>query len=75
MEIQDESGKKMSAQTVFAHGIHYLKGHLLKLLDTRGLLDMVGEHEHIHWVLTIPAIWNDSAKQFMREAAKEVLVL
>ena len=26
----------------------------------------------IQWVLTVPAIWNDPAKQFMREAAQKV---
>jgi hypothetical protein len=26
----------------------------------------------IHWVLTVPAIWKDNAKQFMREAAQQV---
>jgi hypothetical protein len=26
----------------------------------------------IRWVLTVPAIWNDGAKQFMREAAEKV---
>ncbi|KAH3834058.1 hypothetical protein DPMN_107376 [Dreissena polymorpha] len=25
----------------------------------------------IHWVLTVPAIWNDSAKHFMRLAAEQ----
>jgi hypothetical protein len=29
----------------------------------------------IHWVLTVPAIWKDNAKQFMREAAQQVFVL
>ena len=29
----------------------------------------------IKWVITIPAIWNDKAKQFMREAAFEVSLL
>ena len=24
----------------------------------------------VHWVLTVPAIWSDAAKQFMREAAE-----
>jgi hypothetical protein len=28
----------------------------------------------IHWVLTVPAIWKDNAKQFMREAAQQVFV-
>ncbi|XP_052229233.1 heat shock 70 kDa protein 12A-like [Dreissena polymorpha] len=25
----------------------------------------------IHWVLTVPAIWNEHAKQFIRTAARE----
>ena len=29
----------------------------------------------IHWVLTVPAIWSDAAKQFMREAAIKVSVI
>ena len=28
--------------------------------------------QDITWVLTVPAIWTDSAKQFMREAAVQV---
>ena len=27
----------------------------------------------VTWVLTVPAIWTDSAKQFMREAAQQVI--
>ena len=26
----------------------------------------------IHWVITVPAIWDDSAKNFMRLAAQKV---
>ncbi|KAK3100734.1 hypothetical protein FSP39_024387 [Pinctada imbricata] len=74
--IQDESGKKsLPARTVFAHGIRFLKSCLLKELKTRGLDEILKEDEEIHWVLTVPAIWNDSAKQFMREAAEEAGIL
>lgn len=31
----------------------------------------VGE-DCVRWVITVPAIWDDSAKQFMREAAEKV---
>ena len=70
--IEDESGgKKLLAKTVFSLSIRYLKEDLIKLSESRitggGLRD-----EDIHWVLTVPAIWNDAAKQFMREAADEV---
>ena len=49
--------------------IKYLKDHLLK--NTRDRLSGL-EEEDIQWVLTVPAIWNDAAKQFMREAAEDV---
>jgi hypothetical protein len=35
-------------------------------LKSRG--NMIRE-ENILWVITVPAIWNDGAKQFTREAA------
>jgi len=54
---------------VFGEAIKYLKDHLLKALNKQGTL--VG-NDDIHWVLTVPAIWADSAKQFMREAAYKV---
>ncbi|XP_053399659.1 heat shock 70 kDa protein 12A-like [Mercenaria mercenaria] len=69
--LEDASGKKkLLAKTVFSLSIKYLKDDLIKLSESRiaggGLRD-----EDIHWVLTVPAIWNDAAKQFMREAAQQ----
>ncbi|XP_060082630.1 heat shock 70 kDa protein 12A-like [Ylistrum balloti] len=64
--IEDESGKKLPALLVISLCIGYLKGQLLALVRKR----TIGMEENdIHWVITIPAIWDDSAKQFMREAA------
>lgn len=54
---------------VFGEVIKYLKGHMLKALTKQGTL--VG-NDDIHWIITVPAIWADSAKQFMREAAYKV---
>ncbi|KAH3830988.1 hypothetical protein DPMN_104247, partial [Dreissena polymorpha] len=68
IEIDDDCGRPMKAMVVFSEIIKYLKQHLLKLLETRG----TGvDNKDIHWVLTVPAIWSDSAKQFMREAAQK----
>lgn len=73
MVLFDESStKSVPAKVVFAHGIRYLKEHLMKQLDVRGLRAALDGDEYIQWVLTVPAIWDDKAKQFMREAAKEV---
>lgn len=30
------------------------------------------EESDVMWVLTVPAIWDDKSKQFMREAAEKV---
>ena len=67
--LEDEQGNTMKAKTVFAMVIKYLREHLLKASQTR----LTGiEPDDIHWVLTVPAIWNDAAKQFMRESAVQV---
>lgn len=28
----------------------------------------------IHWVITVPAIWRDKAKDFMRKSAEKVII-
>lgn len=65
----DENGRELMAMEVFAHSIRYLKNHLLQNLS----LDLSEPHElkisDIDFVLTVPAIWDDTAKMFMREAA------
>lgn len=66
--LEDEMGKKMSAMDVFSACIKYLRDHLIQkclqqLPDT--------SDNDIRWVLTVPAIWNDTSKQFMREAAQK----
>ncbi|KAK3605681.1 hypothetical protein CHS0354_013478 [Potamilus streckersoni] len=67
--IEDETGKKCLALNVFALSIKCLKIHLMEMLKKQ---ETGVEEEDIFWVLTVPAIWNDAAKQFMREAAKKV---
>ena len=67
--IEDVSGKKMEALTVFSKAIQYLKDDLLVEVK-KAVLNV--KHDDVVWVLTVPAIWNDAAKQFMREAAQMV---
>ncbi|XP_052780048.1 heat shock 70 kDa protein 12A-like isoform X2 [Mya arenaria] len=69
MEIEDETGKKVKATTVFAVAICYLKNDFLSIINDR--ISGVINPAEIVWVLTVPAIWDDGAKQFMREAAVE----
>ena len=69
--LYDEQGKPMEALKVFAAAIGYLKRHVMGVCGQR--FGGVREND-IHWVLTIPAIWGDVAKKFMREAAEQVLL-
>ncbi|XP_052794653.1 heat shock 70 kDa protein 12A-like [Mya arenaria] len=66
MSIDDAKGRSLPAMLVFQEVIRYLKGHMLETLKKRGTMI---ENKDIHWVLTVPAIWRDAAKQFMRESA------
>ncbi|XP_052794437.1 heat shock 70 kDa protein 12A-like [Mya arenaria] len=61
-EIEDEQGRKMNAIEVFSICIKYL--------SVQKTITQIKETD-IHWVITVPAIWNDASKQFMREAAEK----
>ena len=71
----------MSALDVFKHSIAFIKGELLRELKKQDILsttlktepNKIKENE-IGWVLTVPAIRDFTAKQFMREAAKRVTI-
>lgn len=67
--VEDMDEKPISALLVFTEAIKYLKNHLLNDLKKRNL-DV--PDNQIKWVLTVPAIWSDPAKQFMRTAAERV---
>jgi hypothetical protein len=69
--LEDSTCKKLPAKTVFKLAIQYLKEDLIKISKKTSVDDGL-TNDDIHWVLTVPAIWDDAAKQFMREAAQEV---
>lgn len=69
--IEDITGKSVLAMDVFSLSIQALKDHLMETLDKRGIGMRVKD---IRWVLTVPAIWTDAAKQFMRKSAEKVMV-
>ncbi|KAK3600523.1 hypothetical protein CHS0354_028723 [Potamilus streckersoni] len=64
---QTSDGKSFSAIRIFSSAIEYLINHMLSAMG--GRLVGVG-HDDVHWVLTVPAIWDDKAKHFMRTAAE-----
>ena len=69
MKLFDDNGRSMSALTVFSESIKYFKDHFFSNTKNAGLNF---REDEIHWVLTIPAIWKDDSKQFMRESTKQV---
>lgn len=71
--VTDLSGKvKMPALTIFSMAIGYLKDHALSLLNNPRYAAVTIELTDIFFVITVPAIWNDRSKLFMREAAVTV---
>lgn len=68
--ITAKNGGQMKALTVFSESLRYLKDHALEKVKE----NPTGKNftaSDVTWVLTVPAIWNAAAKQFMREAAIE----
>ncbi|CAC5384393.1 unnamed protein product [Mytilus coruscus] len=66
--LHDGRGNKISALYVFTESIRFLKNHFI---TSCRVASFKLKDDDVHWVLTVPAIWSDSAKQFMREAAKK----
>lgn len=73
MELEASNGQRVFAYLVFGHALRYFKDCCLRAIN-EGLMGG-GEitTEDVQWVITVPAIWRQSAKQFMRYAATEVV--
>ncbi|KAH3818539.1 heat shock 70 kDa protein 12A-like [Dreissena polymorpha] len=67
--LEDATGKQLPALTVIAAFIKFLKDDLMEVLKDRVTGGFTSSD--VNWVLTVPAIWNERAKQFMRMAARE----
>lgn len=67
--LGDINGRQLNAVKIFALSIKYFKDHFMMTLNNR-LPDATDSD--VKFVLTVPAIWTDTAKLFMREAAKQV---
>ncbi|CAC5400314.1 unnamed protein product [Mytilus coruscus] len=66
--IEDIGGKSLLALDVFSLSIKALKDHFIETIN-----DLVADIQidDVLWVLTVPAIWNDNAKLFMRKSAEQ----
>ncbi|VDI19668.1 Hypothetical predicted protein [Mytilus galloprovincialis] len=69
-KLLEVGGKSISAKAVFSAAIAYLKDHFVQQMYWKKLRTV---DDDIFWVASVPAIWNDSAKQFMRESAEKAV--
>ncbi|XP_054766581.1 heat shock 70 kDa protein 12A-like isoform X1 [Lytechinus pictus] len=67
-EIKAANGKSFPAATVFEHSLRFFHDHAIDELCDQSMDGEVDPRD-IRWVLTVPAIWKQPAKQFMRQAA------
>uniref|UniRef100_A0A3Q2TV73 Uncharacterized protein n=1 Tax=Fundulus heteroclitus TaxID=8078 RepID=A0A3Q2TV73_FUNHE len=69
-DIKAANGKSMKALKVFLESLKFLKKDALTTINSHTAVELIDSD--FTWVLTVPAIWAPSAKQFMREAATQV---
>ncbi|XP_038070790.1 uncharacterized protein LOC119739788 [Patiria miniata] len=67
-ELTAANGQRLPAIKVFEHALCFFRGHAMEELCDQSN-DGRFDPGDIRWVLTVPAIWKQPAKQFMREAA------
>ncbi|XP_045179190.2 heat shock 70 kDa protein 12B-like [Mercenaria mercenaria] len=68
MMIRGDKGKELPAYYVFGQSIRCIKQNVLTYI---GQWNEAYLNETIKWVITVPAIWSEGAKQIMRKAAEE----
>ncbi|XP_052231521.1 heat shock 70 kDa protein 12A-like isoform X2 [Dreissena polymorpha] len=73
--LVDQCGKPLPALRVLSLAIRYMVNDLRQWMDVNTQVSGFNLKDDIHWVLTVPAIWNDAAKDFMSLAAQEAGLL
>jgi hypothetical protein len=64
-------GTEKPAIKVFASALRYIQRRLLDFINQAMSGGSRIDNSDIRWVLTIPCIWSDAAKDVMRQAAKQ----
>jgi len=68
-KLRDTTGKQMKALDVFCIVFCHLKQTILRQINSSKAARFPITSDDVGWIITIPAIWTDEARQFMREAA------
>ena len=72
INVKSADGREMPLMKVIAESLRFISN---KAIDK--LKDQIGEFnkEKIRWVLTVPALWSEEHKMFMRKAAVEAGII
>ena len=65
VKLKAANGKELSAIKVITITLEHLKNLILKDIEEQ----ITHPNRRIQWIVTVPAIWSEGAKQMMREAA------
>jgi len=68
-ELKDENGKTLKAMEIFITTFAQIKDQILQKLNQARAGEIT--INDVLWMITIPAIWTDEARQFMSEAARK----
>lgn len=73
MTIEDVAGRSFPAKSIFTSSIKALVDHFKKSFGKQNVSKV--RDDDIKWVLTVPAIWSEPAKKYMRMCATDVSIL
>ena len=69
-KIAADNGRLFPVGTVFAHVFRYFRDKAIEEYNLFSTTDLT--QDDVKWVIAVPAMWSDVARQMMREAAYEV---
>lgn len=72
VKIEDHLGKPLDALEVFSKSLNYMREVVMDMLEKDDDTHVENNKNNIEWIITVPAIWEEVAKQFVRNAAKKV---
>ena len=69
-QLEAANGQRYPAFEVITMTLKFFKDHALRELSNQ--CGTTIDNDDVRWIITVPAIWNEQAKKFMRLAAYEV---
>lgn len=70
--IESANGNCLPAVDVFAMALKFLRDKAVEQINREELSHL--PNKKIQWIITVPTIWTDVAKDVMRKAATKVII-